>query len=61
MKQDLKSVQQEVVLGKTHFTYPGETELIPYSDEAITNDQRAAEFMRLTGLEMIRRASLTPD
>ena len=50
-----------MVLGKTHFTYPGETELIAYSEQAIKNDERAAEFMRLTGLEMIRRAKLMPD
>ena len=61
MTQDTTPPDAEVVLGKTHFTYPGEDELIPYSPEAIANDQRHLEMMRMTGLELIRRASLMLD
>ena len=61
MTKDKMHSDAEVILGKTHFTYPGEDELIPYSAEAIATDQRPAEMMRLTGLEMLRRASLMPD
>ena len=61
MTQDTKPSEAEVILGKTHFTYPGENELIPYSAEAIATNQRPAEMMRLTGLEMLRRASLMSD
>ena len=61
MTQDTTPPKAEVKIGKTHFTYPGEDELISYSAEAIASDQRHIETMRLTGLEMLRRASLMPD
>ena len=61
MTQDTTPPDAEVILGKTHFTYPGEDELIPFSAEAIANDQRGSEMLRLTGLEMLRRASLMQD
>ena len=51
-------LQEKIVLGDTYFTYPGESDPILHSAEAIANDQRHIETMRLTGLEMIRRANL---
>ena len=61
MTQDKTHSDTEVILGKTHFTYPGEDKLIPHSAEAIASDQRHIETMRLTGLEILRRAGLMPD
>ena len=61
MTQDKTPSDAEIILGKTHFTYPGEDKLIPHSPEAIANDQRHIETMRLTGLEILRRASMMPD
>lgn len=60
-QNDSAANREKIVLGDTHFTYPGENDPIPHSAKAIANDQRHLETMRLTGLEMIRRASPAPD
>ena len=53
MTQNSASVQEEIILGKTHFQIPGNDKLIPFSREAIEKDQRHREALMAMSDEIL--------
>ena len=44
MNSDQETLPPGVILGDTHYRIPGDSELHPYSEEAIKNDTRFTEL-----------------
>lgn len=52
MTQDMPPVQEEIVLGRTHFQLHGYDEVFAFSPEAIENDNRWPEIFAAINIKL---------